>query len=158
MKNQSVALFCTIIALSISGLNACGDRPPQDALDYESCLQMNAAPIQPVPGEDPHEGVKDVYLCHVDLEELFDDQGQLIFNYPEGALMVKVSQKEHQSFPWLMATMRKRDGAWRWAEYTRNFGSEPYIEIPVSESLCIDCHQQAEAIDWVFTVYSGDRP
>ena len=51
--------------------------------------------------------------------------------------------------------MRKINGSWEWAEYTRNFADESFAKLSIDDAVCTDCHAQVEAIDWVFSVYHG---
>jgi hypothetical protein len=144
----SIALIGTFLG--------CGDRLPAHLEDYASadnCFQMNPQPIAPT-ADDPHEGEKNVYVCNVLPEALIDPAGAPIFPYPEGTLIIKESRKEHQSYPWLIATAEKLDGVWKWTEYTRNFANEEFVKISVSESVCTDCHNKAKGTDFIYTIYT----
>ena len=131
-------------------LSSCAETPPDDVLNYASCLLMNPIPIEPTGNDDPHLGLKSVYACNCTEEQLI---GAPVDSYPEGALIIKVSRRETQDFPWLLATMRKHGGSWEWAEYTRNFADEAFARIPGGPQICTDCHSQVSGVDWVFTVY-----
>jgi hypothetical protein len=133
----------------------CGEPLPDDVKDYassENCFQMNAAPIAPTE-DDPHAGTKNVYACNVVPEDIVSDSGAPIYPYPEGTLIVKESRKKHQDYQWLIATARKKNGAWQWAEYTRNFANEEFIKILAPESVCTNCHKKALGTDYIYTVY-----
>jgi hypothetical protein len=137
--------------LLLIGLAAgCEAELPADVEGYaERCVKMNPAPIAPYEG-DPHRGMKNVYACNVDPALLRANQRP----FPEGTLIVKDSTRPPESAPWLVATARKRDGGWQWDEYTRNFPDESLRRILAGQSVCTGCHQQARALDWIFTAYS----
>lgn len=128
---------------------ACGSALPDDVPGYASrCTRMNASPIPRYAG-DPHAGVKNVYACEV-------DQATLEANtrpFGDGALIVKDSTREGESFPWLIAIARKERGTWRWDEYTRNFEDEGFRHVLAGESVCTGCHGKVAALDWIFTRY-----
>ena len=46
--------------------------------------------------------------------------------------------------------MRKVAGRWRWVEYTRSSPTGRYSVLAQGQ-LCVSCHVQAKANDWVFT-------
>ncbi|MCA9517132.1 MAG: cytochrome P460 family protein [Myxococcales bacterium] len=137
---------------------ACADELPGDLDGYaERCIPLNQDPIAPYDG-DPHKGDKRVYVCDVALEDLVDPSGAQRLPYPVGAVVVKESTKDFQGYPWLIAVARKGEGGWSWAEYTRNFESEPFYKILASESVCTGCHEKARTADWIFTRYDGPPP
>ncbi|MCB9733671.1 MAG: cytochrome P460 family protein [Deltaproteobacteria bacterium] len=66
-----------------------------------------------------------------------------------------------EGLPGLSLAHRRRpegEGGWSWAEYTRNFESEPFYKILASESVCTGCHEKARTADWIFTRYDGPPP
>ena len=124
---------------------------PSDVIDYQTrCQRMNARPIPRYDG-DPHAGTKNVYACNVDDALLRAN----IRPFPDGTVIVKNSTKENASYPWLVATARKQGGAWKWDEYTRNFEDEDFVRILASESVCTNCHKEAEGADWIFTAFTN---
>lgn len=128
----------------------CGAALPQEVEDYQTrCTRMNAEPIARYDG-DPHAGTKNVFACGVDLA--FLRAGTRPF--PDGTLIVKESVRRGETFVWLTATARKRDGRWHWDEYTRNFSDEAFERVLVSESVCTGCHDRAKGIDWIFTQFT----
>ncbi|MBT9555582.1 MAG: cytochrome P460 family protein [Myxococcales bacterium] len=136
-------------------LTACTDGLPADVAGYaERCVKLNAERI-PLTHDDPHTGEKNVYACNVLESQLFDGDGAPIRPYPDGTLIVKEAFRDGQAYPWLVALMRKGGGAWQWAEYTRNFADQDFAELPISESVCTDCHRQVEPSDWVFTPFTN---
>lgn len=128
----------------------CGSTLPGDVPGYESrCVRMNREPIARYDG-DPHEGVKNVFACNVEQAALQAN----VRPFADGALIVKESTREGESFPWLIAIARKQGGAWQWAEYTRNFAGEDFRHILAGPSVCTSCHVKARTADWIFTTYT----
>ena len=148
-------MYIARVLCLLSWLCGCAETPPDDVLDYASCLLMNPLPIEATGNDDPHLGLKSIYACNCTEEELIEAP---VHHYPDGALIIKVSSRETQDFPWLLATMRKREGSWEWAEYTRNFADEAFARIPGGTQICTDCHSQVSGVDWVFTVYQPGDP
>jgi hypothetical protein len=68
-------------------------------------------------------------------------------------VIVKESTREDASYPWLVATARKEGGVWHWDEYSRNFEDEDFLHILASETVCTECHQGVQRLDWIFTTY-----
>ena len=123
---------------------ACSDVLPDDARDPAArCIRLNAQPIPPT-ARDPHAGTKNVYVCDADPDRR---------PFPDGTLVVKQSTRAGESFPWLVATARKRAGAWQWDEYTRNFADEELVHNLAAESVCTGCHVRARDLDWIFTSF-----
>ncbi|HEY0712726.1 MAG TPA: cytochrome P460 family protein [Polyangia bacterium] len=146
------------IALAVlTGGIACGASLPDDIPGYrDRCVQLNEARI-PQPARDPHKGEKNVYACNVAKEALVAN----VRPFPEGAVVVKESFRRGESFPWLIATARKIDGAWKWNEYTRDSEREKFRHILAGESVCTRCHKRAAESDWIFTFHdrrAGDVP
>lgn len=144
----------TALAIGVAlTVGACSSELPADLEGYaERCIRLNGSEIPPH-DDDVHEGYKIVYACEVELSDLVDEAGAPRTPYPDGIVFVKESRREHQDFPWLVATARKVDGGWEWEEFTRNFESEPLLSIPVPESVCRDCHAKVAAIDFIYTTY-----
>jgi hypothetical protein len=150
MRSSGLAAL-PVLGLVLAG--ACGSTLPEDVVGYETrCTRLNAQPIPRYDG-DPHAGTKNVYACGVSLEDLRAHRRP----FPDGTLIVKDSTREGQAFSWLVATARKQGGAWRWDEYTRNFGDEDFRHILAGQSVCTSCHVKAQAADWIFSAYGrGD--
>jgi hypothetical protein len=135
-------LFAVLVA-------ACGSTLPDDVLGYESrCIRLNREPIPRYDG-DPHKGMKNVFACNVGQAQLQENTRP----FADGALVVKESTREGDSFPWLIATARKQAGSWRWDEYTRNFADEDFRHILAGQSVCTGCHVKVQTADWIFTTY-----
>lgn len=155
MERSRAASRALIVGVSL--LTACTDGLPADVAGYaERCLKLNAE-LLPLTADDPHTGEKNVYACNVSESQLIGGDGAPIRPYPEGTLIVKEAFRDGQAYPWLVALMRKSGGAWQWAEYTRNFADQDFAELPISDTVCTDCHRQVEPIDWVFTPFTNRR-
>ena len=132
----------------------CAETLPSDVANYredENCTRINRAPL-PRRADDPHEGEKNVYACNVPLDALKANERP----FPEGAIIIKESIREDSGYPWLVATARKKAGAWKWDEYSRNFEDEDFVHILPGEQVCIDCHAKVKGGDWIYTLYSRD--
>ncbi len=143
----------TIVLWFLVGAMGCANEVPDSIAGYGTrCLLMNKSPIPPT-DDDPHDGVKDIYICNVEAADLLDAGQKPRYPYPEGSLIIKESIRTHQDFVWLIATAEKKNGSWEWHEYTRNFESEPLLEAAAGEGVCIDCHKKVEAQDFIYQVY-----
>lgn len=150
---RTIVALSALTALMMLFGSGCGEEIPSSIDGYQKrCLKMNKSPIPPTEG-DPHDGVKNIYICNVEAADLLDAGGKPIYPYPEGAMIVKESLREHQDFVWLIATAEKKSGSWEWNEYTRNFVSEPLLKAAAAESVCIDCHKKVEDQDFIYQVY-----
>jgi hypothetical protein len=130
---------------------ACSATLPADVDGYQSrCVRMNAEPI-PRTDADPHNGVKNVYVCNVETAALEANRRP----FPEGTLIVKESRRVGEDLVWLIATARKQGGEWQWDEYTRNFANEEFRHALAPESVCTGCHVRAQGADWIFTFYTA---
>ena len=149
---MAIPLRYGIVGLWFLTTAACGGESlPADVADYQTrCARMNRNPIARYEG-DPHAGSKNVYACNVDDAVLRANARP----FPDGTIIVKNSTKENADYPWLVATARKQGGTWKWDEYTRNFADEDFVRILASESVCTNCHRQAENADWIFTAFTN---
>lgn len=134
---------------------------PPAVADYrtsEECVVMNLTAVPP-DDEVPHAGYKTIYACHSEPEILFEAGSWVGPPYPEGTLIVKEScmwgpcGDLEEDFVFLLATADKQDGTWEWREYTRNFPTEELLEIGLPSSVCVGCHEDVKAADWMFTGY-----
>ena len=133
-----------------AGLSGCSDPLPSSVENYrEACLRMTCNPI-PTKNDDPHQGRKHVYACGISMERLASNERP----FDDGVLIVKESMRDDSSYAWLVATAKKRDGRWRWDEYTRNFEGEDFLHIASGESVCIDCHKKVSDKDYIYTLHS----
>ncbi|MEZ5102252.1 MAG: cytochrome P460 family protein [Thermoleophilia bacterium] len=171
-------LALTVAALAVGGLAACGGAteeraapeptPPASApapaaagdaaplepglpdyvAGHESWAKLNAAPIPPAEGGDPHDGTKDVFASQPKGAD---------GRFPDGTVIVKRSERSGDGFTRLVAVMRKQAGSapergdWEFVEYTRGGPDEPFSEF-ASGAVCSGCHMQAaDDGDWAFT-------
>ncbi len=128
---------------------------PEDTAGYEGWLKLNAQPIPPVPGFDPHRGTKNVYVNQT--REVIAPNGQQQFPYPDGAIVVKDAVRPDKDFIGLVAVMWKIAGSnpaagdWKFEEYTRN-APDAEFRLIASGAACSGCHAGAAATDFVFVV------
>ena len=128
---------------------------PDDTAGYEEWLKLNAQPIPPVPGFDPHRGTKNVYVNQT--REVIAPNGQQQFPYPDGAIVVKEAVRPDKDFIGLVAVMWKEAGTnpafgdWRFEEYTRN-APDAEFRLIASGAACSGCHSGAAATDFVFVL------
>ena len=128
---------------------------PDDTAGYDQWLKLNAQPIPPVPGFDPHRGTKNVYVNKT--REDIAPNGQQQFPYPDGAIVVKEAVRPDKDFIGLVAVMWKEAGTnpafgdWRFEEYTRN-APDAEFRLIASGAACSGCHSGAAATDFVFVL------
>jgi hypothetical protein len=147
MRVQFLGVFSLLVFFS-----SCNVLP--DAIEgySERCIQMNVEPILPVP-DDPHEGIKNVFACNIELEVLESGDAP---PYPDGTMIIKESRRVGETHRWLIATAEKKGGTWEWKEYTRNFAGEDFVQLAVSEQVCSDCHKAVkDSGDWMYTFYNA---
>ncbi len=127
---------------------------PEDVAGYTQWLKLNAEPIPPVPGGDPHNGTKNVYVNKT--REAIAPHGEQQFPYPDGSIVVKEAYRPGKDYVGLVAIMRKKANVdpdhndWEFIEYTRNAADADFSVI-AKDGVCWGCHTQAEDIDYVFT-------
>ena len=127
---------------------------PEDVAGYEQWLKLNAEPIPPVEGGDPHRGTKNVYVNQT--RETIAPNGQQQFPYPDGSIVVKEAFRPNKDYVGLIAIMRKVAGIdpehndWEFIEYTRN-APDAEFSVIASDGICWGCHARVEDIDYVFT-------
>lgn len=127
---------------------------PEDVAGYTQWLKLNAEPIPPVPGGDPHNGTKNVYVNKT--REDIAPNGEQQFPYPDGSIVVKEAYRPGKDYVGLIAIMRKKAGVdpdhndWEFIEYTRN-ASDAEFSVIAKDGVCWGCHARVEDIDYVFT-------
>lgn len=127
---------------------------PDDVAGYERWLKLNAEPIPPVPGGDPHNGDKNVYVNQT--RDVIAPDDEQVFPYPNGSIVVKEATRPNKDYIGLIAIMRKKEGSdpdhndWEFIEYTRNDPDEEFAVI-ASGRICWGCHVRVEDTDYVFT-------
>ncbi|MDE0401210.1 MAG: cytochrome P460 family protein [Candidatus Poribacteria bacterium] len=127
---------------------------PDDVAGYTQWLKLNAAPIPPVPGGDPHNGTKNVYVNKT--REDIAPNGEQQFPYPDGSIVVKEANRPGKDYVGLIAIMRKKAGVdpdhndWEFIEYVRN-APDAEFSVIAKDGVCWGCHARVEDIDYVFT-------
>ena len=127
---------------------------PEDVAGYTQWLKLNVEPIPPVPGGDPHNGDKNVYVNKT--RETIAPNGEQQFPYPDGSIVVKEAYRPGRDYVGLIAIMRKKAGVdpdhndWEFIEYTRN-APDAEFGVIAKDGVCWGCHAQVEDIDYVFT-------
>lgn len=127
---------------------------PADIAGYNQWLKLNAEPIPPVAGGDPHRGTKDVYVNQE--RDAIAPGGRQQYPYPDGSIVVKESRSD-AGFIRLVAIMRKKAGSnpagndWEYEEYIRRDADSPFPN-PLTGAFCGGCHVRAVDRDYVFTV------
>ena len=127
---------------------------PEDVTGYTQWLKLNVEPIPPVPGGDPHNGDKNVYVNQT--RETIAPNGEQQFPYPDGSIVVKEAYRPGKDYVGLIAIMRKKAGVdpdhndWEFIEYTRN-APDAKFGVIAKDGVCWGCHAQVQDIDYVFT-------
>lgn len=136
-----VALLVLATGLSGAVALAASAQPQASGLPsytngYAKWPKLNARPVTK-PGA--HNGVKNVFASKRKVGKA----------YPNGTVIVKsIADPGARGAPRQVAVMRKVSGRWRWVEYERS-GSR-YAAFAQGQ-ICVTCHMQARANDWVFT-------
>ena len=127
---------------------------PDDVAGYTQWLKLNAEPIPPVAGGDPHNGTKNVYVNQT--RDTIAPNGTQQFPYPEGSIVVKDATRPGKDYIGLIAIMRKKAGTdpdhndWEFIEYVRN-AADAAFSVIAQDRICWGCHARVEDIDYVFT-------
>ena len=126
---------------------------PDDTAGYDQWLKLNAKPIPPAPGGDPHNGTKNVYVNQT--REKIAPNGEQQFPYPDGTIVVKEATRPGKDFIGLIAVMWKEAGSnpdagdWRFEEFLRG-APDAEFRLAFEGGICIGCHSGAAATDFVF--------
>ncbi len=127
---------------------------PDDVAGYTQWLKLNAEPIPPLGGGDPHNGTKNVYVNQT--RDTIAPNGTQEFPYPEGSIVIKEATRPGKDYIGLIAIMRKKAGTdpdqndWKFIEYVRN-AADAEFSIIAQDRICWGCHAQVKDIDYVFT-------
>ncbi len=136
-----------VVAAPLPGL-------PGDVAGYTQWLKLNAEPIPPTGGGDPHNGTKNVYVNQT--RATIAPNGEQQFPYPNGSIVVKEANRPGKDYVGLIAIMRKKAGVdpdhndWEFIEYVRN-APDAEFNVIAEGRICWGCHTRAEDIDYVFT-------
>ena len=126
---------------------------PDDIAGYDQWLKLNAQPIPPAPGGDPHNGTKNVYVNQT--REVIAPNGEQKFPYPDGTIVVKEATRPGKDFIGLIAVMWKEAGNhpdagdWRFEEFLRG-APDAAFRLAFEGGVCTGCHTRAAATDFVF--------
>ena len=127
---------------------------PDDVAGYTQWLKLNAEPIPPAPGGDPHNGTKNVYVNKT--RDVIAPNGTQQFPYPDGSIVIKEATRPGKDYIGLIAIMRKKAGVdpehndWEFIEYVRN-AADAEFRVIAEGRICWGCHARVEDIDYVFT-------
>ena len=103
---------------------------------YAKWKRLNKKPVT-TPGA--HNGVKHVFASKAKVGKAF----------PNGTVIVKsIAEPGTKGLPQQVAVMRKVSGRWQWVEYQIDGSTYGVL---AKGALCVNCHRQAKANDWVFT-------
>lgn len=135
----SLLILVLGLAGAVSVVASAGSRAnglPAYTDGYTKWQRLNARPIT-TPGA--HNGVKNVYASKRKAGKA----------YPNGTVIVKsIAEPGGKGLPHQVAVMRKVKGRWQWVEYER---SGPRYAAFAQGQICVGCHMQVRANDWVFT-------
>jgi hypothetical protein len=138
----AIAILVAAVGLAaavavVAAAHTTADGLPAYTDGYTSWTKLNRKPIL-APGA--HNGVKNVFASR--------PRGASR-RFPNGTVIVKsIAQRGRSGPPGQVAVMRKVKGRWQWVEYTRSGGRYTVL---ARGQLCVSCHMQARAADWVFT-------
>jgi len=143
MGNMRSRVAVLVVVLGLAGAVAvlAAAQPAANGLPkytngYAKWKKLNRKPIT-TPGA--HTGIKNVYASKPRKRKKF----------PNGTVIVKtIAQPGQKGLPFQVAVMRKVRGVWRWVEYER---SGARYGVLAKGQVCVSCHVQAKANDWVFT-------
>ncbi len=131
-----LATVAGTVAMAAGAASTAGGLPAYTD-GYGRWTKLNRKPFS-TPGA--HNGVKNVYASRTRGAHR---------RFPNGTVIVKTIAEPGARGPaGQVAVMRKVAGRWQWVEYTRT-GSR--YGVLAQGQLCVSCHMQARANDWVFT-------
>ena len=138
----AVALVAIVAAVVASASVVALSAPTKNGLPsytdgYAKWAKLNRRPVT-TPGA--HNGVKNVYASKPRAAN---------GRFPEGTVIVKsIAEPGAKGLAKQVAVMRKQRGRWQWVEYELAGGRYGVL---APGALCVNCHMQARANDWVFT-------
>jgi hypothetical protein len=129
----AVASSAVVVAIASTSANGL----PAYTNGYAKWPKLNRKPV--TGGSPAHSGVKNVYAS----------KKKAGAKYPNGTVIVKTIQPAgRKGIPNQVAVMRKVNGRWQFVEYQLS-GSR--YTVLAKGQLCVSCHMQAKANDYVFT-------
>jgi hypothetical protein len=133
----AVAAAAVVVATASTTANGL----PAYTNGYASWTKLNKKPFRRTgPLSSAHSGLKNVYASR-------RKSGKA---YPNGTVIVKTIVEPGATYVGQLAVMRKVAGRWRFIEYERT-GLRARYTVLAQGQLCLDCHVQARANDYVFT-------
>jgi len=132
------AIASSLAVVALASSSAAGLPSYTDG--YAKWPKLNRKPFTRCGPPCAHSGVKNVYAS----------KKKVGAKYPNGTVIVKTIAEagDRPSLPNQVATMRKRNGKWRYVEY--QLSGSRYSVIGQGQ-FCQNCHMRARANDYVFT-------
>jgi len=133
-----VALAAAAVVVAAAHTTANG--LPSYTNGYQKWPKLNRKPFTKCGPPCAHAGVKNVYTS----------KRKVGSKFPNGTVIVKsIAQRgDKPALPSQVAVMRKVNGRWRFVEYSL---SASRYTVLAQGQLCVSCHMQAKANDYVFT-------
>jgi hypothetical protein len=136
-----VAVVATAVAVVVvAAASTTANGLPSYTNGYQTWPKINTKPIRNTDPRSGHAGIKTVYAS----------KRKRGAKYPDGTVIVKSISEPPRTFIAKVAVMRKLNGRWRWVEYVRSSPTGRYSVLAQGQ-LCVSCHVQVKANDWVFT-------
>jgi Cytochrome P460 len=136
----AVALIASLSAVIVvvAAAKTSANGLPSYTNGYPTWQKLNRKPI--TGGSPAHSGTKNVYAS----------KRKVGRRYSNGTVIVKTIARpgDTKARPSQVAVMRKVNGRWRFVEYELS-GSR--YTVLAQGQLCLSCHVQAKATDYVFT-------
>ena len=125
------------------------------AEDIHSWLKLNAEPIPPAPGGDPHNGTKNVYVNKT--RDVIAPNGTQQFPYPDGSIVIKEATRPGKDYIGTHRDYAKKSRRGpqnitigEFTEYLRD-APDAAFSLKFQGAICWGCHARVEDIDYVFT-------
>ena len=144
MRTKIVAIVAVVAlaaaAVVVAAAQTTANGLPSYTNGYQKWPKLNRKPNTRCGPPCAHAGVKNVYAS----------KRKVGTKYPNGTVIVKsIAQRgDKPALPSQVAVMRKVSGRWRFVEYSLS-GSR--YSVLAQGQLCVSCHVQAKANDYVFT-------
>jgi len=144
MRTKVVAIVAVVAlaaaAVVVATAQTTANGLPSYTNGYQKWPKLNRKPFTRCGPPCAHAGVKNVYAS----------KRKVGTKYPNGTVIVKsIAQRgDKPALPSQVAVMRKVSGRWRFVEYSLS-GSR--YSVLAQGQLCVSCHVQAKANDYVFT-------
>jgi len=144
MRTKVVAIVAVVAlaaaAVVVATAQTTANGLPSYTNGYQKWPKLNRKPFTKCGPPCAHAGVKNVYAS----------KRKVGAKYPNATVIVKsIAQRgDKPALPSQVAVMRKVNGRWRFVEYQLS-GSR--YSVLAQGQLCVSCHMQAKANDYVFT-------